>query len=454
MIGPVGNPPPSSVAAAACVTADPLVAVARHAPMPPGGFAVRRKDYGAFRAMEPGTDDVLLLRPAGDGLRIERPAMFETVAWSDVTGVVLTAVRIGGSDVSIARIEFRQGPSLDLADVYAPGADSLPMSIEAGGPPLIRVERLRMVVGAVIAASGLSPRSRSHFHRGGRGVPVPDLTPRPRRLPLWAPPVLVVASIVFLIVLFPALSLGSVIAIHLALLVHELGHAVAMRRVGIEVRGILFLPLLGAGTVAEHPFRTRWHDVIVALSGPFTGLPIAIATIALCDGPPPEPVRWGLVVSVAYNVLNLLPFAPMDGGRVLVAVLAGLPQVARTIFTWAPVAVGIGVLFLLGPGEATIGLMLLLAVAIVTTRLSLRRLDFHQWVLDVPIDPSALRAALRDVTWGFGTIAREDVDGGVPATPMDAPRTLVAIAVYLALFAAMVAVTLALLPLVPEITGG
>lgn len=454
MNGPAGGVPPSSVVGAVSVATDPLVSVARRDAPPPGGFAVRRKDYGAFRAMEPGTDDVLLLRPCGDGLRIERPALFETVAWADVTGVALTAVRIGGSDVPIARIEFRHGPTLDLADVYAPGSDSLPMSIDAGGPPLIRVERLRMVVGAVIAASGLAPRSRTHFHRGGRGVPVPDLTLRPRRLPVWAPPLLVVASVVVLVLLFPGLSIGSVIAIHLALLVHELGHAVAMRAVGVEVRGILFLPLLGAGTIAEHPFRTRWDDVVVALSGPLTGLPIAIGTIALCDGPPPEAVRWGLVVSVAYNVLNLLPFAPMDGGRVLVAVLAGLPPVARTIFTWAPVLAGIGVLFVIGPGESTLGLMLLLAAAIVTTRLSLRRLDFHQWVLDAPIEPSALRAALRDVTWGFGSSAREDVDGGVPATPMDVPRTLVAIAMYVALFAAMVGVTLALLPLVPEITGG
>ena len=68
--------------------------------------------------------------------------------------------------------------------------------------------------------------------------------------------------------------------------------------------------------------------------------------------------------------------------------------------------------------------------------------------------PAALRAALRDVTWGFGASAREDVDGGVPATPMDVPRTLAALAIYVALFAAMVAVTVALLPLVPEITGG
>jgi Zn-dependent protease len=358
--------------------------------------------------------------------------------------------------VHVARILFAHGPSLDLADVLAPGADELPMALEAGGPPLLRVERLRMVVAAVVAAAGLSPRSREHFHRGGRGVPVPELTARPRKLPRWAPPVLVVASVAVLVMLLPDVSVASILAIHVALLLHEVGHALAMRLVRTEVRGILFLPALGAATFAEHPYRTRWDDVRVALSGPLTGIPVAVTALVLwtAEAPPPVPVRWGLVVSVFWNLLNLFPFVPMDGGRVLVATVAGLPRPARVLFTWAPLAVAVAILAFVRTGGLGVGTALLLALGIVATRLSLRRLDLHQWVLDMPLDPARLRGALRDLTWSFGGAAREDVDGGVPATPMTPLQMAATVGLYVGLLVALGIATVLVLPLLKDTIGG
>jgi Zn-dependent protease len=430
---------------------DPLVAISRASAPPPAGLVLRRGDWGAFRAAEPGTDAVLLLRPTSEGLRIERAGLFETVAWDDVVGVALTHVRLGAVAVPVARIQFRRGPSLDLADVLAPGSGDLPMAIEAGGPPLLRTERLRLVVAAVVAAAGLAPRSRDQFHRGGRGFPAPELVARPRRLPRWAPPLLLAASVAVLVLLFPALGWGGAIAVHVALLLHEAGHALAMHLTGTQVRSILFLPALGAATLTEHPYRSRWADVLVALAGPCTGIPIAALALALFDEPPPAAVRWGLVVAVAYNLLNLLPFVPLDGGRVLVAVLAGLPRVLRTVLTWVPLAVAVLLVLVIGPSAAGLGVLLLLGVGIVMTRLVVRRLDFHQWVLDVRIAPDALRAALRDVTWGFGNAARDDVDGGVPATPMAAGQAVIAMLLFAVVVAALAACTLALEGIVPEI---
>lgn len=433
---------------------DPLVAVSANAPPPPEGFVLRKGDWGAFRAAEPGTDAVLLLRPLADGLRIERPGLFETIHWADVTGVAVTDVRIGVVRVPVARILFRHGPSLDLADVLAPGADELPMSLEAGGPPLLRVERLRMVVAAIVSASGLSPRSRDHFHRGGRGVPVPELAVRPRRLRPWMPPLLLVASVVILLVLVPRLSFWSVIAIHAALFVHECGHAIAMRLLRTPVRGIVFIPVFGAATFPEHPFRTRWDDVCIALAGPLTGVPIAATALWLFDSVPPEAVQWGLLVAVAYNLLNLLPFVPMDGGRVLVAAVSAAPRGIRIVLAWAPLVAGVGLLVLAGPGEISFGLAVILALAIAATRLALRRLDFHQWVLDVPLDPASMRASLRDLTWAFGGPAREDVDGGLPPTPMTAGQLLATIGLYVALVAALAVATAAVWPLIDSTVAG
>lgn len=430
---------------------EPLLAVSRGAAPPQRGLVLRRGDWGAFRAAEPGTDAVLVLRPTGPALVIEREGLFESVAWDDVVGVNLTHFRIGTVPVPVARVQFRCGPSLDLADVHAPGADELPMSLEAGGPPLLRAERLRMVVAAIVAAAGLAPRERDQFHRGGRGLPAPELAKRPRRLPRWAPPLLLLASIVVLVLLFPDLGWAGSVAVHAALLVHEAGHALAMRLTGTDVRSILFLPALGAATLTEHPYRTRWSDVLVALAGPLTGVPVAVATLAICDVPPPAAVRWGLVVAVAYNLLNLLPFAPLDGGRVLIALLAGLPRALRTVGAWAPLGAAVALILVTGPLQATVGVLVLLGAALVTTRLALRRTDLQQWVLDVPLDPAALRDALRDVTWGFGGAARDDVDGGVPPTPMTAGQVALSILLYASVVAALAASTFALGPLVPEI---
>ena len=438
---------------AAAAGPDPLTAVSRTAEPPKGGFVLRRGDWGAFRAAEPGTDQVLLLRPTRGGLRIERPGLFETVAWDDVVGVALTDVHVGTARVPVVRILFQRGPSLDLADVLAPGAADLPMCFEAGGAPLLRVERVRMVAAAVISAAGLAPRSREHFHRGGRGVPVPDLVARPPRLPPWAKPVLLVVSVVVLGWLVPALRWGGSIAVHVALYVHELGHALAMRSVGMEVRSIVFLPTLGAATLSEHPFRTRWDDVRVALAGPFTGIPIALLTLWLCDEPPPGPVQWGLVVSVVYGALNLIPLVPMDGGRVLLSVAAGLPRVVRSILTWAPLGIAIALLLIAGPGEITLTVAALLAFGIIVTRLALRRLDFHQWVLDERLDPSAMRSALRDLTWGFHSAARDDVDGGVPPTPLTRGQVAASIGLHVALATALLGCAYVLLPLVPQMAG-
>lgn len=442
---------------AAAAGPDPLTAVSRTAAPPPGGFVLRRGDWGAFRAAEPGTDDVLLLRPTPAGLRVERPRLFETIAWDDVVGVALTDVRVGTAKIPVVRVLFRRGPSLDLADVLAPGADELPMCLEAGGAPLLRVERLRMVSACVISASGLAPRSREHFHRGGRGIPVPELVARPSRLPPWAQrlakPAMLVVSVLALGGIVPALRWWGSIGVHVALYVHEMGHAIAMRALGMKVRSIVFLPTLGAATLSEHPFRTRWDDVRVALAGPFTGIPIALVTLGICHEPPPTAVQWGLVVSVVYGALNLVPLVPMDGGRVLLSVAAGLPPVVRTLLTWAPLAAAIALLYLAGPGEITLTVAALVAFGILMTRLALRRLDFHQWVLDARLDPAAMRAALRDLTWGFHGAARDDVDGGVPPTPLTAGQTAAAIALHLTLSAALLASAFVLLPLVPNMAG-
>lgn len=117
-------------------------------------------------------------------------------------------------------------------------------------------------------------------------------------------------------------SWEGVLALMGMLLFHELGHVVAMRRAGMKVRGIYFIPFMGAAAVSDDVWPTRRHQAIIALAGPLwgaalTAVPVAILAFAGGDHSLLAAIAavWALI-----NLLNLLPIAPLDGGRLLSAV--------------------------------------------------------------------------------------------------------------------------------------
>ncbi len=148
------------------------------------------------------------------------------------------------------------------------------------------------------------------------------------------------------------------VALMVMLLIHELGHVHAMRRSGLPVKGVYFIPLLGAATVPEDIWRSRSQQAYIALSGPLwsTLLNLIPVAIVLVFGN-----NWQIVPFVAglwalLNFLNLLPIAPLDGGRVLSAVgnsinsrvgLA-LSLASLVVFVGAAVYVGFYLFALLG----------------------------------------------------------------------------------------------------------
>jgi len=109
------------------------------------------------------------------------------------------------------------------------------------------------------------------------------------------------------------------LALMLQLFVHEYGHVHAMRKTGMKVRGMYFIPFLGAMAVTEDQFTSRRQQAYVALNGPVWGSAFILlpAGLFLWTG---EPVfaavasLWALI-----NLFNLLPIAPLDGGRVMQA---------------------------------------------------------------------------------------------------------------------------------------
>ncbi|WP_433566895.1 site-2 protease family protein [Nocardia sp. CA-151230] len=128
-------------------------------------------------------------------------------------------------------------------------------------------------------------------------------------------------------VIWAAASVGAVVLI-CCLLAHELAHSIVARRNNIGVARIELWLLGGASELTGEPRDAR-TDLRVAIAGPTTSLAIGgvafvaatISSILSPDGPVTATLTWLATVNVVLAVFNLIPGAPLDGGRVLRAVL-------------------------------------------------------------------------------------------------------------------------------------
>jgi len=127
------------------------------------------------------------------------------------------------------------------------------------------------------------------------------------------------------------------------LFIHENGHVWAMRRAGMKIKGIYYIPLLGAAAVGDGYFPNRQSEAHIALMGPLWGLVLCVLTAIIWISTL-NPF-WGAVTAwmALINLINLLPVNPLDGGRVLKSVVFSLSTTLGRI-----TMVVVGVLALIG----------------------------------------------------------------------------------------------------------
>jgi len=154
-----------------------------------------------------------------------------------------------------------------------------------------------------------------------------------------------------------AIGLFLVLAIFASIVVHELGHALVARRFGIPTRDIILLPIGGVSRLERMPREPR-QELLVALAGPAVNVALAAVaflaillvdapwspeSLSLVGGPILDKLLW---LNIGLAGFNLLPAFPMDGGRVLRAVLAmkldrvRATDVAARIGHWMALAFG------------------------------------------------------------------------------------------------------------------
>ena len=152
-------------------------------------------------------------------------------------------------------------------------------------------------------------------------------------------------------------SAGFMALVFATVVLHELGHATVARRFGFETTRILLLPIGGLATLTRMPTRPL-EELLVAIAGPLVNVVLAIAIGALLFLSDPSVGLTGatsasgpflirlLWVNLGLAVLHLLPAFPMDGGRVLRALLSVFLERSRA--TRIAVAVGRAVALVLG----------------------------------------------------------------------------------------------------------
>jgi Zn-dependent protease len=147
-----------------------------------------------------------------------------------------------------------------------------------------------------------------------------------------------------------------ILALFGCVLLHEFGHAFAAMRYGIKTPDITLLPIGGLARLERMPDKPV-QELVVAIAGPMVNVVIALILLIFTGrigdlsnitnlNSGPDMVSQLITVNIILVLFNMVPALPMDGGRVLRALLAMRMNHARA--TQIAATIGQGIAFIFG----------------------------------------------------------------------------------------------------------
>ena len=152
-------------------------------------------------------------------------------------------------------------------------------------------------------------------------------------------------------------ALAFMLLLFACVVAHEFGHIFTARAFGVTTPDVVLLPIGGVARLERIP-EEPWQEFLIAIAGPLVNVVIAVVLILLAgaqvnavnlyavENPAASMIDRLAAVNLFLAVFNMIPAFPMDGGRVLRAVLAARMGYVRA--TEIAAFVGQGVAFALG----------------------------------------------------------------------------------------------------------
>src|SRR5690554_789526 len=124
----------------------------------------------------------------------------------------------------------------------------------------------------------------------------------------------------------------------LVILIHEIGHYVAMRFYKFKDLSIFFIPLVGACAKGEKEDITQKQNVIISLSGPIPGILIGCLLMYYAIDSSNDFLTRVANLFIFINIFNLIPIMPLDGGRIIKALFIENNLKINIVFHWISIA--------------------------------------------------------------------------------------------------------------------
>ncbi len=114
--------------------------------------------------------------------------------------------------------------------------------------------------------------------------------------------------------------LAVVVGFVVITLIHEIGHAIAIRAKGLRAGFMVFIPFVGGAVTLKGQPRSVYDDAMIGLAGPFAGTIASLACLQVYKWIH-DPL-WLLIAFLGFglNLINLLPIGMLDGGRISAAI--------------------------------------------------------------------------------------------------------------------------------------